>query len=219
MKTNSELQRDVQDELNWAPNITAGEIGATARDGVITLTGEVPSYFEKIEAEDVAGRVSGVMAIAEELEVRLPALNERTDTDIAESALNFLAWNLAVPSDQVKVMVENSWITLTGEVEWYFQKKAAANAVRNLMGVKGVTNSISIKPKVVATASEIKTTIENAFKRTAMADAQKISVTVHDGKVTLKGNSYSWKEKNVASDYAWAASGVFSVENDIVVLN
>jgi len=219
MKTNSELQRDVQDELNWAPNITAGEIGVTARDGVITLTGEVPSYFEKIEAEDVAGRVSGVMAIAEELEVRLPALNERTDTDIAESALNFLAWNLAVPSDQVKVMVENSWITLTGEVEWYFQKKAAANAVRNLMGVKGVTNSISIKPKVVATASEIKTTIENAFKRTAMADAQKISVTVHDGKVTLKGNSYSWKEKNVASDYAWAASGVFSVENDIVVLN
>ena len=219
MKTKSELQRDVQDELNWAPNITAGEIGVTARDGVITLTGEVPSYFEKIEAEDVAGRVSGVMAIAEELEVRLPALNERTDTDIAESALNFLAWNLAVPSDQVKVMVENSWITLTGEVEWYFQKKAAANAVRNLMGVKGVTNSISIKPKVVATASEIKTTIENAFKRTAMADAQKISVTVHDGKVTLKGNSYSWKEKNVASDYAWAASGVFSVENDIVVLN
>ena len=219
MKTNSELQRDVQDELNWAPNITAGEIGVTARDGVITLTGEVPSYFEKIEAEDVAGRVSGVMAIAEELEVRLPALNERTDTDIAKSALNFLAWNLAVPSDQVKVMVENSWITLTGEVEWYFQKKAAANAVRNLMGVKGVTNSISIKPKVVATASEIKTTIENAFKRTAMADAQKISVTVHDGKVTLKGNSYSWKEKNVASDYAWAASGVFSVENDIVVLN
>ena len=219
MKTNSELQRDVQDELNWSPNITAGEIGVTAKDGVITLNGEVPSYFEKIEAEEVAGRVAGVLAIAEELKVKLPDLNKRTDTDIAQFALNFLAWNLAVPRDHVKVKVENGWITLTGEVEWYFQKIAASNAVRYLMGVKDVTNSITIKPKVVANAAEIKTTIENAFKRTAIADAQNISVTVHDGKVTLKGNTHSWKEKDEACEYAWAARGVSYVENDIVVLN
>jgi len=219
MKTNSELQRDVQDELNWAPYITAGEIGVTAKNGVITLTGDVPSYFEKIEVEDVVSRVAGVKGIAEELNVKLPALNERTDTDIAESALNALAWNIEVPNDHVKVKIENGWVTLTGEVEWYFQKMAARNAVQHLMGVKGVTNSIAIKPKVVATATEIKTTIENAFKRTAMLDAAKILVTVHDGKVTLKGNTHSWKEKDEAREYAWAARGVSSVENDIVVLN
>ena len=219
MKTNSELQRDVLEELNWAPSITAGEIGVTARDGVITLTGEVPSYFEKIEAEDVAGRVAGVMAIAEELKVKLPSYNERTDTDIATSVLNALAWNAGVPNDIAKVRVENGWVTLTGEVEWYFQKMAAANAVHHLMGVKGVTNAITIHPKMTATANEIKTTIENAFKRTAILDAQKISVTVNDGKVTLKGNTNTWKEKNDAREYAWAARGVSSVENDIVVLN
>jgi len=219
MKTNSELQRDVQDELNWAPSITAGEIGVTAKEGVITLTGEVPSYFEKIEAENVVGHVAGVMAIAEELKVKLPSYNERTDTDIAETALNALAWNIGIPHDLAKVKVENGWVTLSGQVEWYFQKMAAGNAVHHLMGVKGVTNEITIKPKVVASASEIKTTIENAFKRTAMLDAQKISVTVHDGKVTLKGNAHSWKEKDDAREYAWAARGVSSVQNDIVVLN
>ena len=118
MKTNTELQRDVQDELNWAPNITAGEIGVIAKDGIITLTGSVPSYFEKYAAEKVAGRVAGVLGIAEELKVNLPAFSERTDTDIAESALSALAWNIAVPHDQAKVKVENSWVTLTGQMDW-----------------------------------------------------------------------------------------------------
>jgi len=219
MKTNSELQHDVQAELNWAPNITAREIGVTALDGVITLTGQVPSYFEKIEVEEVAGRVAGVMAIAEELKVQLPSFNQRTDAEVAKTALNFLAWNLAVPHDQVKVKVENGWITLTGEVERYFQKTAAANAIRYLMGVKGVTNLITIKAGKSANATEIKTTIENAFKRIAMADAQKITVTVHEGNVTLKGKARSLKEKDEAFHNAWAASGVSSVENDIVVSN
>jgi osmotically-inducible protein OsmY len=219
MKSNTELQRDVQEELNWSPSITAGEIGVTALDGVITLTGEVPSYFEKIEAEHIAGNVSGVKAIAEELKVKLPSFYERTDTDIAESALNALAWNIGVPRDQAKVKVENGWVTLTGQVEWYFHKMAAENAVHHLMGVKGVTNLMTVKPKAIATASEIKTNIENAFKRTALVDAQKISISVDGGKVTLKGNTHSRKEKDDAGEYAWAARGVSAVENDLVILN
>jgi osmotically-inducible protein OsmY len=216
MKTNSELQRDVQDELNWAPNVTAGEIVVTAKDGVITLTGNVPSYFEKHAAERVAGRVAGVMAIDEELKVNLPVLYERTDTDIAESALNALAWNIEVLRDHAKVKVENSWVTLTGQVDWYHQKMAAENAVRHLMGVKGVTNSITLKPRDVATAAEIKTTIENTLQRNAISDARKITVTVHDGKVTLQDKAHSWQEKDEASYSAWGTRGVSSVENNIV---
>ncbi len=217
MKTNSELQRDVQEELNWAPNVTAGGIGVIAKDGVITLTGNVPSYFEKHAAEKVAGRVAGVMAIAEELTVNLPSTSERTDADIAETALNALAWNVAVPRDHAKVTVENGWVTLTGQLEWYYQKAAAENAVRRLMGVKGLTNSITLKPRDNATASEIKTTIENSFKRNAISDARKITVNVHDGKVTLQGNAHSWQEKDEASYSAWGTPGVSLVENKIVV--
>lgn len=217
MKTNSKLQRDVQDELNWAPNVTAGEIVVTAKDGVITLTGNVPSYFEKHAAERVVGRVAGVMAIAEELKVNLPVLYERTDTDIADSALNALAWNIEVPRDHAKVNVENSWVTLTGQVDWYYQKMAAENAVRHLMGVKGVTNSITLKPRDAATAAEIKTTIENTLQRNAISDARKITVTVHDGKVTLQGKAHSWQEKDEARYSAWSTPGVSSVENNIVV--
>lgn len=217
MKTNSELQRDVQEELNWAPNITAGGIGVIAKDGVITLTGNVPSYFEKHAAEKVAGRVAGVMAIAEELTVHLPSTSERTDADIAETALNALAWNVAVPRDKAKIKVENGWVTLTGEVEWYYQKAAAENSIHRLMGVKGLTNSITLKPRDKTTASEIKTTIENSFKRNAMSDAKKITVTVHDGKVTLQGNAHSWQEKDEASYSAWGTPGVSLVENKIVV--
>ena len=217
MKTNSELQRDVQNELNWESSITSGEISVTAKDGVVTLTGTVPNYFEKLEAEHVAGRVAGVMAIAEELKVRLPDYNERSDTNIAQSALNALAWHVLVPRDHAKVRVENGWVTLNGEMDWYYQKKAAENAVRYLMGVKGVTNSLTLKPRETTTAAEIKTTIENAFKRTAIVDAHQIIVKAQDGKVTLDGKVHSWKEKNEAGEYAWTTPGVTSVENNIVV--
>lgn len=217
MKTDAELQRDVQDELNWTPNVTAGEIGVIAKDGVITLTGNVPSYFEKSIAEKAAGRVAGVMAIAEELKVNLPSNSERTDADVAEAALNALAWNVAVPRDHAKVKVENGWVTLTGQMEWYYQKMAAQNAVCGLMGVKGLTNSISLKSRDAATAAEIKTTIENTFKRNAISDANKITVTVHDGKVTLQGKAQSWHEKDAARYSAWGTPGVYSVENNIVV--
>jgi len=157
--------------------------------------------------------------VQNELKVKLPSFNERTDTDVAQTALIFLAWNLAVPRDQVKVKVKNGWITLTGEVEWYFQKKAAENAIRYLMGVKGVVNSIILKPGITASANEIKTTIDNAFKRIAMADAQQITVAIQNGYVTLKGVVRSPKEKDAAFHAAWAASGVSSVENNLVVMD
>jgi VCBS repeat-containing protein len=217
MKTDAELQRDVQNQLNWEPIVTAAQIGVTAKDGVVTLTGNVPSYFEKIEAEHVVGRVAGVKGIAEELQVNLPAFSQRTDADIAGSALNALAWDVSVPRDQTQVMVENGWVTLAGQMDWYYQKSAAQNAVRHLMGVKGVSNSITLKPKDSTTAADIKTTIEAAFKRSAVMDAHKIIVNVRDGRVTLSGKARTWAEKEEAGYTAWGAAGVASVDNEVVV--
>ena len=217
MKTDTELQRDVQNELHWERSIAAADIGVTAKEGVITLTGNVPSYFDKVEAEHITGRVVGVMGIAEELKVDLPDSNERTDGDIAQSALNVLAWNVAVPRDQAKVKVESGWVTLSGQVDWHFQKMAAENAVHHLMGVTGVTNLISLKPMAAVEAAEIQSAIENAFKRTARSDAQKITVTVNNGQVTLRGKARSWTEKQEAGHSAWQTAGVSSVENDVVI--
>jgi osmotically-inducible protein OsmY len=219
MKSNSELQRDVQNELNWSHSMTAAGIGVTAQAGVITLTGNVPSYFEKVEAEHIAGRVAGVMAIADELKVNLPAFSERTDADIAQTVLSALAWNVAVPRDQAKVVVENGWVTLTGQVDWYYQKMAAENAVHHLMGVKGVTNTITLKLWKTASAAEIEGSIENAFKRHARLGAQNITVTVHNGTATLQGKAHSWEDKEAAGQSALAAPGISSVENNIVVTN
>jgi len=217
MKSDSELQRDVQNELNWSPSVTAAGIGVTAQAGVITLTGNVPSYFEKVEAAHIAGRVAGVMAIADELQVNLPALSERSDADVAQTALSALAWNVAVPRDRAKVVVENGWVTLTGQVDWYFQKMAAESAVHHLMGVKGMTNEITLKPGKTASAAEIKGSIESAFKRHAKLEAQNITVTVHDGTATLQGKAHSWEEKEAAGQSAWAAPGISSVVNNILV--
>jgi osmotically-inducible protein OsmY len=217
MKSNSELQRDVQNELYWSHSVTAAEIGVTAQEGVITLTGNVPSYFEKVEAEHVARRVAGVMAIAQEIRVKLPAVSERTDTDVALSALSALAWNAAVPQDHARVVVENSWVTLTGRVDWYFQKMAAGDAVRHLLGVKGVTNAITLTPRNAADATEIKTAIEAAFERNAMLAAHTIVVTVQASQVTLQGQVHFWEQKEMARESAWAAPGVASVTDDIVV--
>ena len=215
MKSDVDLQADVLEELTWEPSVNAASIGVTANDGVITLTGMVDSYAEKRAAEQAVKRVTGVRGVAQELEVRLPALAERTDTDIARAAASALEWDIAVPHQDVRVTVHQGWVTLEGKVEWQYQRSAAERAVRNLTGVRGVTDLITLKPRM--NASAIKEKIEAAFKRNAELAAQKVSVEARDGKAILNGRLRSWAERNEAERAAWAAPGVTSVESHLTV--
>lgn len=209
MKSDSQLQQDVMAELKWEPTIEAAQIGVEVKGGIVTLAGHVNSYAEKWHAERAAQRVAGVTALTVEIEVKLPGMSARTDVDIARSAENVLQWTILPPKDGIKVMVESGWITLSGEVDWGFQRVAATTAVRYLMGVKGVTNKIEIKPKVALSA--VKSEIETALKRRAKADAQDIKVQVDGNAVTLTGVVHSWSERELATDSAWSTPGVRNV--------
>jgi osmotically-inducible protein OsmY len=218
MKTDSQIQADVIQELKWDPSVTHEKIGVTVSDSIVTLSGMVPSYVEKYAAEKAAQRVAGVKAVVEKTEVELPFSFKRTDQDIASSILHMFKWNIQVPDELVKVNVEKGWVELSGEVEWAFQKKAAEKAVRGITGVRGVTNAIALKVKDVKPAA-IKEKIAAALKRNAENDANKIQIDVLGSKVTLSGNVSSFSEKEDAKWAAWSAPGVSTVQNNLNVVS
>ncbi|MEX1129415.1 MAG: BON domain-containing protein [Vicinamibacterales bacterium] len=214
--TDKDVKQHVQNALDYEPGIDDTDIGVSVADGVVTLRGNVASYREKIAAERVALRVYGAKAIANDLVVRLVSDYQRTDTEIAQAAVNALKWHTAVPDDRVTITVNDGWIALAGTLDWQYQKDAAAGAVRDLTGVKGVTNDIRVQSRVKTI--DVRDKIEAAFKRSAEIDARRINVTAQDGKVILSGNVHSWAERQEAEQAAWAAPGVSQVEDRLAVV-
>jgi osmotically-inducible protein OsmY len=215
MSNDSQLQSSVLAELKWRPSVDSAHIGVTADDGIVTLTGQVHHYAEKLAAEDAAKEVFGVKGIANDIKVETAGSLTRSDKDIAEAAADALKWDYEVPDDKVKVVVKEGWVTLSGNVDWQYQKDAAYRCVRYLLGVVGVTNNVSIKPSTKWI--DVKTKIEDAFRRNADLDERRISVVTNDGRVTLTGTVRNWSERNAAVSGAWAAPGVTWVEDDLVI--
>ncbi len=213
MNNDSQLQTDVLAELKWQPGVNSAHIGVTAKQCAVTLTGQVSNYTEKIAAQDAAQSVYGVKAVANDITVEMPGSYVRTDQDIAAAALNALKWDVQIPTDAIKVIVDNGDLTLKGTVDWHYQKDAAERCVRYLMGVKMITNCIDMKP--TAKWTDVKAKIEDAFRRSAYVDASNIGIATNDGNVTLSGSVSSCKERSDAVLAAWAAPGVTSVSNKI----
>jgi osmotically-inducible protein OsmY len=214
IRSDEQIQNDVMFELKWDPRIHPNEVGVAVKGGIVTLMGSVDSYTKHWAAEEAARRVRSVKAVVNEIEVKLPVTEERSDEDIAAAAIQALEWDAAVPSDTIRVTVAKAWVTLEGEVEWQFQKEDAEKVVRRLIGVRGVINSLNIKPRVAP--AEIQKRIEQAFRRAA-TDIKNISVEVEGSKVVLKGTVRSFAEKEEAERAAWSARGITAVDNQIAV--
>jgi osmotically-inducible protein OsmY len=215
MRTDADIKRDVEDEIRWSPWIDAADIAITVKNGTVELAGFVKQYSDRFDAETAAKRVAGVVGLANDIEVRLPGLDQRPDPDIGRDAVSAIQYQLPLSSTKIKVVINDGWVNLEGNADWYYQKQTAETAVRGLKGVKGVTNLIKLTPQVAP--SDVKRRIEAAFKRNAAVDASKIRIEATGGDVTLKGSVRSWMERQEAENAAWAAPGVTHVDDQVTV--
>ncbi len=215
MKSNAELQRDIIAELAYEPAIDRGEIGVIAKNGVVTLTGTVRNYAEKLEAAEAAERVQGVRAVVDEMHVSIPCVQHRADEDLAQAVLNTLKWDSRVPDENIKFKVNHGWVTLAGTVDYKHEQTLTEDAIRNLTGVRGITNLIEVRPRVLA--SDIKSRIEDALRRSAQIDEQPMTVEVEGSRVILRGTVHSRAEHHEAHRIAWSAPGVSEVEDHLTV--
>ena len=215
MKSDSQIQQDVMEELKWQPFLSSSEIGVAVKNGIVTLSGQVDAYSKKLAAENAVKKVSGVKAIAEDIQVGISPIFQRTDAEIADAVVNALKWHSAVQEEKIKIKVENGYVRLEGEVEWEYQRTNAKSAIENLTGVRSVVNLITVKPKISPT--EIQSKIAAAFQRSSTIDSGKISAEVIGSKVVLRGTVRSFVEKEDAQNAAWNAPGVTSVDNKLEI--